>query len=180
MGARRLDRPPLDRWTPDFSQLRSESFRPMPPLRVLQTVTAAAALFAILGACGVRGLTLPSPGPPRGIARPRPPQAEVTIRTLTGTWVAVWQTPDGLDTLTLSLVQRGDSVSGTLIVQGRGLASDPMKPAPLSIIGRFRLEVGQSHETVVVAGRPDATGDRISAAISGLSLNPLVLTFRRR
>ena len=34
MGARRPDRPPLDRWTPDFSQLRSESF----PTDVLTTL----------------------------------------------------------------------------------------------------------------------------------------------
>ena len=122
MGARRPDRPPLDRWTPDFSQLRSEPFRPMPPLRCLQICTAAAALFAILGACGV-----PATRPPgtRVIVRPRPPRAEVTIRSLTGTWVAVWQTPDAVETLTLSIVQRGDALSGTLVVQGRSVGERP-------------------------------------------------------
>ena len=148
----------------------------MPPLRCLQTCTAAAALFAILGACGL-------PAPRRGtrvIVRPRPPRAEVTIRSLTGTWVAVWQTPDAAETLTLSMVQSGDALSGTLIVQGRGLASDPTKPAHLSIVGQFALELGQAHERVAIRGRPDATGDRISASISGLSAHPVVVTFRRR
>jgi hypothetical protein len=145
-------------------------------LRCLQTCTAAAALYAILGACGA---PLPRIGP-RVIVRPRPPRAEVTIRSLTGTWAAVWRTPDGLDTLTLSIVQRGDTLSGTLIVQGRGLASDPTRPARLSIVGRFTLEFDQSPDGVVVRGQPDASGDRISASISGLSAHPLVVTLRRR
>jgi hypothetical protein len=148
----------------------------MPPLRCLQTCTAAAALFAVLGACGV---PVPHPGS-RVIPRPRPPRAEVTIRSLTGTWVAVWRTPEGIETLTLSIVQSGDALSGTLLAQGRGLASDPTSPARLSIIGRFTLELGQPHERVVVRGQPDSTGDRISASISGLSAQPVVVTFRRR
>jgi hypothetical protein len=104
----------------------------------------------------------------------------VTIRSLTGTWVAVWRTPDGPEPLTLSIVQRGDGLSGTLLVQGRGLASDPTRPAQLSIIGRFTLELGQSHEQAVILGQPDATGDRISASISGLSAHLVVVTFRRQ
>ena len=148
----------------------------MPLLRCLQTCTAAAALFAILGACG-----LPAPRlGPRVIVRPRPPRAEVIIRSLTGVWVAVWRTPDALETLTLSTVQSGDALSGTLIVQGRSLASDPARPAQLSILGRFTLELGQSHERVVVRGQPDATCDGISASISGLSAQPVVVTFRRQ
>jgi len=39
--------------------------------------------------------------------------------------------------------------------------------------------LGQVHEVVVVHGRPDASGDRISASISGLSVHPVVVTFRR-
>ena len=148
----------------------------MPLLRCFQICTAAAALFAILGACGV---PVPRAGT-RIITRPRPPQAEVTIRSLTGTWVAAWRTPDGLETLALSIVQRGDALSGTLIVQGRGLASDPTRPAQLSIVGRFTLELGQPHEVVVIRGQPDATGDYISASIGGLSAHPVVVTFRRR
>jgi hypothetical protein len=148
----------------------------MPPLRVLQTLTAAAALFAILGACG-----LPPPGrATRVVVRPRPPRAEVTIRSLTGTWAAVWRTPDGLETLTLSVVQSGDALSGTLSVQGRSLASSPARPAQLDVAGQFALALGQSHERVVVLGRPDATGNRISASISGLSGHPVVVTFQRQ
>ena len=148
----------------------------MPPLRCLQTFTAAAALFAILGACG---LSAPSRGT-RVIVRPRPPRAEVTIRSLTGTWVAVWQTPDAIQALTLSLVQSGDALVGTLVVQSRALASDPARPAHLDVVGQFALGFGQEQEIVVVRGRPDATGDRISASISGLLAQPVSLTFRRR
>lgn len=147
-------------------------------LRCLQICTAAAALFAILGACGLRGA--PTRLGPRVLPRPRPPHAEVTIRSLTGTWVAVWRTPDGLDTLTLSVVQSGEALSGALFVKGRRLASDPARPAQLSILGRFTLELGQTHEVVVIRGQPDATGDRITASISGLSTNPVVVTFRRQ
>jgi len=148
----------------------------MPPLRFLQTCTAAAALFAILGACG-----LPAPGRgTRVIVRPRPPRAEVTIRSLTGTWVAVWQTPDAGEALTLSLVQSGDALAGTLIAQGRSLASDASQPARLDVAGQFALGFGQAHERLVIRGRPDATGDRISASISGLSAQPAAVTFRRQ
>jgi len=137
---------------------------------------AAAALFAILGACG-----LPPPGrPTRVIVRPRPPRAEVTIRSLTGTWVAVWQTPDAVETLTLSIVQSGDTLAGRLIVQGRALASDPARPAHLDAAGQFVLGFGQAHENVIVRGRPDMTGDRISASISGLAAHPAAVVFHRR
>jgi hypothetical protein len=148
----------------------------MLPLRCFQTLTAAAALFAILGACGLA----PTLSNPRPIVRPRPPRSEMTIRSLTGTWVAVWHAPDGVETLTLSMVQSGDALSGTLMVKGRGLASDPARPAQLSTIGRFTLELGQSQERIVVRGQPDATGDHISASISGLSADPAVVRFGRR
>ena len=144
-------------------------------LRCLQTCTAAAALFAALGACG-----LPPPGrPTRVILRPRPPRAEMTIRSLTGMWVAVWQTPDRVETLTLSLVQSGDTLTGTLVVQGRSLSSDSRRPASLDLAGQFAIEFGQSLENVIVRGRPDATGDRIFTSVSGLSTQPASLTFRR-
>lgn len=147
----------------------------MPSLRCLQTFTAAAALFAILGACGLA----PAVSAPRPIARPRPPRAEVTIRSLTGTWVADRETPDGAETLTLSMVQSGDALAGTLIVQGRALASDPAQPAHLDAAGQFVLGLGHAHE-IVVRGRPDAMGDRISTSISGLSALPVVVTFARQ
>ena len=69
---------------------------------------------------------------------------------------------------------------GRLIVQGRALASDPARPAHLDAAGQFALGFGQSHESVVVRGRPDITGDRISASISGLAAHPVVVVFRRR
>ena len=148
----------------------------MSSLRCLQTCTAAAALFAILGACG-----MPPPGrPTRVIVRPRPPRAEVTIRSLTGTWLAVWQTPDAVETLTLSIVQSGDALAGTLIVQGRALPSDPARPAHLDAAGQFAIRFGQSHENIVVRGRPDVTGDRISVSISGLAAHPVVAVFHRQ
>ena len=145
-------------------------------LRSLQTLTAAAALFAILGACGLA----PARSSPRPIARPHPPRPEVIIRSLTGTWVAVWQTPDGIETLTLAIVQHGDALAGTLTVHGRTLASDPTRPAHLDVNGQFGLGLGQAHEIVGVQGRSDTNGDRISALMTGLSAHPVVVTFRRQ
>jgi hypothetical protein len=104
----------------------------------------------------------------------------VTIRSLTGTWLAVWQTPDAVETLTLSIVQSGDALAGTLIVQGRGLASDPVRPTHLDAAGQFVIGFGQPNENVVVRGRPDATGDRISVSISGLAAHPVAVVFHRR
>jgi hypothetical protein len=144
-------------------------------VRLLQTCTAAAALFAVLGACG-----LPARGRrARVIARPRPPRAEVTIRSLTGTWVALRQT-DGHAALTIVLIQSGDTLTGTLVVDSRSLASDPAVPARLDSNGRFTIRLGRTHERVVLGGRPDATADRIFASIIGLSAQPVLATFRRR
>ena len=75
----------------------------MTSLRSLQTLTAGAALFAILGACGLA----PARSAPRPIVRPHPPRGDLTVRSLTGRWVGVRQTPDAVETLTLSLVQSG-------------------------------------------------------------------------
>jgi hypothetical protein len=148
----------------------------MPPLRCLQICTAAAALFVILGACG-----LPPPGratPP--VVRPPPPRPHMTIRSLTGTWLGGWQTPEGVETLTMSIVQSGSALSGTLTTQADTFATDPGRPAHVDVNGRFALEFGRSHERVVVRGRPDASADRIVASVTGLSTDPVPVTFRRR
>ena len=148
----------------------------MPLLRCLQICTAAGALFAVLGVCG-----LSPPGrPTRVVVRPRPPRPHMTIRSLTGTWVGVWQTPDGVETLAISIVQSGSALSGTLTLQADTFATDPARPAHVDVNGRFALEFGRSHERVVVRGRPDASGDRIVASVSGLSTDPVPVTFRRR
>ena len=145
-------------------------------VRLLQTCTAAAALFAVLGACG-----LPAPGRrPWVVVRPRPAPPDVTIRSLTGTWVALRQASDGEDALTIVLVQSGDTLTGTLVIDGKALGSDPSVPARLDSTGRFALEFGRTHERLTLRGRPDATADRISASIIGLSEQPMVATFRRR
>jgi hypothetical protein len=144
-------------------------------IRLLQTATAAAALLAVLGACG-----LPAPGRrPRGVVRPPPRRAEVTIRSLTGTWVAQ-RHPSGGEALTMVLVQNGDSLTGTLVVDGTALASNPAAPARLDSGGRFTLEFGRTHERLNLTGRPDATADRIVASISGWSEQPIVFAFDRR
>jgi hypothetical protein len=142
----------------------------------LQIATAATALFAVLGACG-----LPPPGGrTRVVVRPRPPRAEVMIRSLTGTWEAARQSSGGDDALTLVLVQSGDTVAGTLSVGGRTFASDPAAPARLDANGRFTIVLGRMHERLVVGGRPDATADRIAASVSGWRAQPVLVTFRRR
>lgn len=144
-------------------------------VRSLQTFTAAAALFAILGACGLTPL---SRGP-RVRPHPRPHRTEITIRSLTGTWVATLDTPDGAETLSMSLVQSGNSLAGTLSIGGRMLASDPAQPAFIGNAGEFVLGFGQSHERVVVAARPNAGADRLSASIRRTDSPPVAVTFRR-
>jgi hypothetical protein len=143
-------------------------------LRCLQTVTAAAALFAILGACGLTPL---SRGPR---VRPRPPRPEITIRSLTGTWDAVVKRDEGVETLTLTLEQSGDSLTGTLSVDGVARPSDAAWPAHLDMRGQFTLRFGQSHETIWLRGRPDASGDEIAGWITGAARASVMATFIRR
>jgi hypothetical protein len=147
----------------------------MTSLRYLQTLTAGAALFALLGACGLA----PARSAPRPIVRPHPPRGDLTIRSLTGMWVGVRQTPDATETLTLSLVQSGDALTGSLTRDGQTFTSDPARPARLEPSGQFVLEFGRAHE-IVVQGRTEATGNRISTSIKSLATQPIVVVFRRR
>jgi hypothetical protein len=146
-----------------------------PPVRCLQTLTAAAVVFAILGACGL-------PPPRRGtpvVIRPRRPATGVTIRSLTGDWEAVHGTPAGPVDVRLALVQSGDTLQGTLRVGDRILASDATWPARLDTSGRFVMVFGQSHE-IVGRARLDASGDWFSMAVAGLAEEQLSLIFQRR
>jgi hypothetical protein len=140
-------------------------------VRCCQGLAAGAALFAVLGACG-----LPAP---RRIIRPRP-RADVTIRSLSGTWEAVDVTAARLEVFVLTLRQAGDTVSGTLAAAGRVLASDPASPARVDASGSIDLSLGRSTEPVLIAGRLDSSGDRLRARISGLSGQAIVVTFVRR
>ena len=152
MGARRPDRPPLNRWTPDFSQLRSEPFQTDAPTALppdLHRRRSPVRHPRRLRPAGTRPRT-------RVIVRPRPPRAEVTIRSLTGTWVAVWQTPDAPRGARRFRWSRAEMrCPGRLVVQSRALASDPARPAHLDVVGQFGLGFGQAQEIVVVRGRPD-------------------------
>jgi hypothetical protein len=145
-------------------------------VRCLQIGTAAAALFAVLGACGLTPL---SRGP-RIRPHPRPYRAEVTIRSLTGTWEAVLATPDGSATVSMSLVQSGNTLAGTLSIGGRTMASDPSHPAFLGTFGEFVLGFGPARERVVVAARPNTGADRLSATIRRTELPPAAVIFHRR
>ena len=145
-------------------------------VRACQTLAAGAVVFAILGACG-----FPPPPPHRRpvVLRPRPPRPEITIRSLTGSWVGVRQTSAGPEPVTLSLIQRGDEVAACLIVRGRSLTSDPARPARLDVDGRFALDLGQTHERVVAVGKIDPVNDRITIWINGLWAQPATLVFHR-
>lgn len=149
-------------------------------VRTLQTCTAAAALFAVLGACGLTPLSRgPRPRPsPRPL--PEPHRPEVTIRSLTGTWVAVLETREGAETLSMSLVQSGNSLAGALSFGGVTLVSDPAQPAFLGTFGEFTLGFGRSHERVVVAGRPSAKADQLTATLRRMDLPQTAVIFRRR
>ena len=90
--------------------------------------------------------------------------------------------PDvGGRTLTAGVYRTGSVASlgltGSLTRDGQTFTSDPARPAHLDLTGEFALELGRTHE-IVVHGRTNATGDRISASIQGLSVQ-LVVTFRR-
>jgi hypothetical protein len=148
----------------------------MPLVRRLQTVTAAAALFAILGACGLTPL---SRGP-RARPRPSTPRPEITIRSLTGTWDAVVKHTDGVENLTLTLQQSGDAISGTLSIDGNVHSSDPAWPARLDARGQFTLRLGQTQETIWLRGRPDAGGDDIAGWITGAARVSGMAHFVRR
>jgi hypothetical protein len=148
----------------------------MSVLRCLQTVTAAAALFAVLGACGLA----PARTMPRPISRPHPPGAEVTVRSLTGTWACVVQTPDGPRAVAASLVQHGDVLTGTLTIDGRTFPGNRVVSGRLGGSGHFRLVFGQSPETVDVHGVPDSTSDRITAWVTGVAPQPVHVTFVRQ
>jgi hypothetical protein len=148
----------------------------MPAARCLQTVTAAAALFAILGACGLTPL---SRGP-RVRARPPAPRPDITIRSLTGTWDAVVQGPDGQEILSLTLLQSGDTISGTLTVDGVAHRSDAGLPSHLDVRGHFTLGFGQSQEKLWLRARPDARGDQIAGWITGARRASVMATFVRR
>lgn len=147
----------------------------MPPLiRCLQTLTAAAVVFAILGACGI--------APPRRgpvVLRPRRPGPDVTIRSLTGEWEAVHGTAAGPRLIRMTLLQSGDSLRGSLAIGSRTLPSDPASPAQIDASGRFSIVFGQSQE-MVGRGRVDASGDWFSLEITGLEAQPISLIFQRR
>jgi len=148
----------------------------MPPLRCLQMFTAAAALFAVLGACGLA----PARSAPRPIVRPHPPGADATIRSLTGTWDAVVQGVDGPETLSLTLLQYGDAISGTLTIDGVAYRSDAAVPSHLDARGQFTLGFWQSQERVWLHGRPDVSGDRIAGWMTGARRASAMASFVRR
>jgi hypothetical protein len=145
----------------------------MPLLRCLQTCTAAAALFALLGACG-----LAPPRSQRVIVRPRPPRTEITIRSLTGIWDATINTPQGRLPVTLSIVQSGDVVAGQLTFRDRSWESRPAPPAHIDNSGAFVLVFGSVPE-IVLRGRASDNGVCIGARVEGLELRPAVVDFFR-
>ncbi len=144
-------------------------------VRSLQAVAAAAALFAMIGACGITPLSRGA----RPRRYPRPNRAAVTIRSLTGVWVAVWRIEGRERTVTLSLVQSGNTLAGTIDVGDLALVSDPMQPAFLATTGQFVMGFGRSDERVIVEARPDASGDILLAFVRGLAPQPIPLTFAR-
>jgi hypothetical protein len=145
----------------------------MPLLRCLQTCTAAAALFALLGACG-----LAPPRSQRVIVRPRPPRPEVIIRSLTGVWDATIDIPEGRTPLTLSIVQSGDVLAARLRFRDRSWESRPAPPPRIDGVRAFVLEFGSSPE-IVFRGRASDDGVCIRARIEGLIARPaLVDVFR--
>jgi hypothetical protein len=92
--------------------------------------------------------------------------------------VAVRDGASGQETVTLALVQSGNTLSGTLMTGSRSLHSDRAAPADLGTAGEFRIALGHSAE-VMVDGRPDASGERLIASVHGLETHPVTLIFTR-
>jgi hypothetical protein len=159
-----------------FSQLRSEPSTMSRFVRCFQTLAVAAALFALLGACGLTPL---SRGP-RVRARPPALRPGITIRSLTGTWDAVVKRADGVETLVLTLRQSGNTVSGTLSIDDVAHPIDAGWPAEIDARGQFTLRFGQSQETIWLRGRPDAGGDEIAGWITGATRVSVMATFVRQ
>jgi hypothetical protein len=143
--------------------------RPRPRLlRLLQTLTAGAALFALLGACGI-------PINPR--QRPRHPAARPVIVRLSGTWDAVAAGEESLRPLRMTLRHAGASVVGVLHLADRDLETE--RPGRIDPGGHFRLIFGRPPDSVRVDLRIEARGARLAGTIEEGGRREPVLFLRR-
>jgi hypothetical protein len=146
----------------------------MAVVRSLQTCTVAAALFALLGACG-----LVPPGPARPVQRPRRPGSAATIRGLTGTWEATIRIADGRMPLVLTVLQSGDALTGELAFPDRPWPSRAAPAVHIDATGRVVLVFGPSPQ-IVLRGRAAHDAAYISAWVEGLGRQPALIDFFRR
>lgn len=163
------DSPPLDRWTPDSRSCGRMSPRSRPSLlRILQTLTAGAAVFALLGACGI---------PINHPQRPRYQRVRPIIIRLTGTWEAVPAGEESFRPLRMTLRQTGTSVEGVLHRPEGDLATE--WPGRIDATGHFALVFGRPPDKVRVDLQIEARGSRLGGTLLDDAGREPVLFMRR-
>ena len=137
-------------------------------LRVLQTLTAGAAIFALLGACGI---------PINHPQRPPPHRIRPIIIRLSGIWDAVPVSEESYRPLRMTLRHAGASVEGVLHLPDRDLATE--WPARIDAGGRFILEFGRPPDQTWIALRIEARGRRLGGTLIGPAGREPVLFLQR-
>ena len=123
-------------------------------LRLLQTLTAGAAVFALLGACGI---------PINHPQRPRYQRVRPAILRVSGSWDAVPAGDDSFRPLRMTLRQAGASIDGVLHLPDRDLATE--WPGRIDPGGRVRLVFGRPPDYVRIDLRIEARGRRLAGTL---------------
>jgi hypothetical protein len=137
-------------------------------LRFLQTLTAGAAVFALLGACGI---------PINHPQRPRYQRVRPIIVRLSGTWDAVPVGEDSFRPLRLTLRHTGASVEGVLHLADRDVPTE--WPGRIDPGGQFTLAFGRPPERIRIALQIEARGRRLGGTLVDPRGREPVLFLRR-
>jgi hypothetical protein len=125
-------------------------------LPLLQTVAAGAAVFAILGACGI---------PVNHPQRPRYQRVQPIVVRLSGTWDAVPIGESAPRPLRLTLRHAGARVDGVLNLPDRDLPAE--WPGRIDRGGRFSLVFGRPPEQTRINLQIEVRGRRLSGTYVG-------------
>ena len=137
-------------------------------LRALQTLAAGAAVFALLGACGI------PTNPPQ---RPRHQRVRPIVIQLSGTWDAASAGNESYRPLRLTLRHTGASVEGILHLADRDLATE--WPGRIDAGGHFTLIFGRSPDKIRLDLQIEARGRRLGGTLADAGGREAVLFLRR-